>query len=129
MKRAIGLVATLLLGLGVFVAPATASCQHYIAYENNGGGDGLSVCVGANLPSLWNVAHVQAGYCNAIYQDGHDDWNDCISSIYNYSDHRVCAYTDVNYSGSRVVVPAWTAYNWVWPNTFADSISSIKWDC
>ena len=117
-------------GVTALTSDVTVSCQHYNAWENSGGtGDGISVCVGTNLSNLWNVGHTQAGYCNAVYEDAHDDWNDCISSIYNYSDHRVCAYVDANYGGSRYVIAPWTAVGWLWPNTFADSISSIKWDC
>lgn len=132
MKRILAFLTATALALGLVgsvVSSAAAACQYYNAWENNGGGDGISVCVGVNLPNLYNVAHTQAGFCNAVFQDGHDDWNDCISSIYNYSDHRVCAYVNANYGGARVIIYPWTSANWLWPNQFADTISSIKWDC
>lgn len=110
-----------------------ASCSQgqTTAYEHtNFAGDWLTNCYSTQVPSHYNVPHSGAGYCSAIFQDGHDDWNDCISSAKNFggtSNKAVCYYTNANYGQSEVTIPPGWQVSWPYPGTFADSISSQRW--
>jgi len=141
MRRLIALVMAGLLmiwGLGMASIVNAADTQACLSgrvelYENTGpsGGDGIAVCYSTAISNLYNLAHTQSGWCNAVVQDAHDDWNDCISKIVitSLSGKHFCAWTNANYTGSRFVKQPGTGYSeFFWPSTFADSISSINWE-
>lgn len=128
------LMAMVPAGLVSLAAAHTLSCSQdaYNVWEDsNFTGDGLHVCYPSNLPNLASMTHTQPGLCSATFK-ARDDWDDCLSSAKNLvgnESHRVCFYTGANYTGSRYVLPSNGQASWLWPDTFADSISSIRWDC
>jgi len=140
MKRISALVMAGLLaiwGLGVASIVSAADTQSCLEgrttlWEDSGstGGDGIALCYSTAINNLYNLAHTQSGLCNAVVQDAHDDWNDCISKIIITSGVKhVCLWTGAGYTGGRYVKqPGTGTTSFYWPGTFADSISSINWE-
>ena len=103
-------------------------------YENVSlGGDAKTFCFGTNVPRLSDIAHTQAGLCESNNIRFGDHWEDCISSArytenLAYGNHTVCLFVDPNYGGSGWKFTSSSSSSWA-IGTYADSFSSILWDC
>jgi hypothetical protein len=97
-------------------------------------GDSKTFCYGTNISHLGNVAHTQSGVCSSVFFRIGDHWDDCISSaIYHenlaYGNPTACLWTNSFYGGNSVrFVSDGAAGSWS-TGIYADSFTSLSWNC